>query len=162
MRQESPQLITVSVFALFFAVADLLLPHAPAEETPAASTQVQFEKEVLPILKQNCFECHHQDAREGGLRFFGQQDLLQLNDSGLAAITPGKPEESELIRRVSSDDELERMPPEGKGLSKAQIETLQKWIRSGAEWPAEFTVTESHWSYELPQRAELPKVEHKS
>lgn len=164
MRRASPQLSMISAFALFVTLAGLTLTHAPAEETPDASeaSSVDFAKDVLPILKQNCFECHHKETREGGLRFFGHQDLLQLNDSGMAAVTPGQANGSELFRRVTADDELERMPPEGKGLSQTQIETLKTWINTGAKWPAEFTVSESHWSYELPTRAELPKVNNKS
>ncbi len=151
------------VFALALCMTGLVASSAPDDqqktESPKSAT-VDFAKDVLPILKQNCFECHHDEAREGGLRFFGHKDLLELNDSGMAAVTLGKSMESELIRRVTADDELERMPPEGKGLTKSQVEILKSWIDAGADWPAEFATNESHWSYELPVRPARPTVQN--
>ncbi|MBD3672181.1 MAG: DUF1553 domain-containing protein [Planctomycetaceae bacterium] len=162
MSRVSSQLSLFTVFTFVITAICVSFSQVPAEEkTPVANNAgIDFEKEVLPILKQNCFECHYKEDRQGGLRFFSHQDLLELNDSGLAAVVPGKAGQSELIRRVSADDELERMPPEGTGLSQAQIETLKQWIDAGAKWPTEFTVSESHWSYELPTRPELPQVQH--
>jgi len=138
----------------------LLADAQPQPQTPNQPAAVDFAKDVLPILKNNCFECHHKENREGGLRFFGHQDLLKMNDSGEPAVTPGKSGESELIRRVSADDELERMPPEGDALTKKQIAVLKAWIDAGAEWPKEFTVRKSHWSYEPVVSSELPAVKN--
>jgi hypothetical protein len=146
-----------------FLLAASLCLLADAESQPKQPEQpaaVNFEKDVLPILKNNCFECHHKQTREGGLRFFGHEDLLKMNDSGEPAVTPGRSGESELIRRVSAKDELERMPPEGDGLTEQQISILKAWIDAGAEWPQEFTVRESHWSYEPVVRPELPAVKN--
>ncbi|MDC0273888.1 PSD1 and planctomycete cytochrome C domain-containing protein [Planctomycetaceae bacterium] len=162
MNSRSSTFYVFIVFTLLLGVTSIFSTRAPGQEetvVPKASS-VDFAKDVLPILKQNCFECHHEEAREGGLRFFGHKDLLELNDSGMSAVTPGKSMESELIRRVTTDDELERMPPEGEGLTKSQVETLRAWIDAGAEWPAEFATNESHWSYELPVRPERPTVQN--
>ncbi|HUG19390.1 MAG TPA: PSD1 and planctomycete cytochrome C domain-containing protein [Planctomycetaceae bacterium] len=127
--------------------------------TPATPEDtINFEKEVLPIFKQNCFECHGEKNRESGLRFFGEADLVELNDSGLAAVKPKHSDESELIRRVLSNDDSERMPPEGDPLTPQQIETLKAWIDAGAVWPEEFTIRAAHWAYVLPKRPERPQV----
>ncbi|HSG73366.1 MAG TPA: DUF1549 domain-containing protein, partial [Planctomycetaceae bacterium] len=132
-----------------------------AQKTPATpENAINFERDVLPIFKQNCFECHGAKNRESGLRFFGQADLLELNDSGLAAVKPKHSAESELIRRIVSDDESERMPPEGDPLTPRQIETLKAWIDAGAVWPEEFTIGAAHWAYVPPKRPERPKVKN--
>jgi hypothetical protein len=72
-------------------------------------------------------------------------------DSGLYAIVPGKVEESALLSRITASDEAERMPPEGKPLSAAEVETLKRWIAAGAKW-------EKHWAFVPPQRADLPSA----
>ena len=74
-------------------------------------------------------------------------------DSGKLAVVPGKPDESELIRRVVSDDDSVRMPPNGHGkkLDPKEIELLRAWVRQGARFA-------KHWSYEVPVRSEVPKV----
>src|SRR5580704_8869542 len=93
-------------------------------------------------------------------------------DSGEHPIVPGKPESSELIRRITSDDATERMPPKnsGKTLSKAEIELLRRWISEGAEWqkhwsfvrpvrPAEPAVKDSHWAQSPIDRFVLARLE---
>jgi len=163
MSSKVASLFAFALFSLSLCVTGLVASSAPDQQKTESpkSASVDFAKDVLPIFTQNCFECHHEEAGEGGLRFFGHKDLLELNDSGMAAVQPGKSAESELIRRVTATDELERMPPEGKGLSESEIKTLRAWIDSGAKWPAEFAVNESHWAYELPTRSELPSVTDK-
>ena len=88
----------------------LFLSEAPAKDpvSKADSSAVDFEKDILPILKQNCFECHHENDRQGGLRFFGRRDLLALNDSGyclsiinkLDGIKKNQPPAQRIIRMV--------------------------------------------------------------
>lgn len=136
------------------AVLGMALCAAPAVVSAA---EVDFAKDVLPLLKNRCFECHGNDSREGGLRFFERADLLKSNDSGLPAAKPGHADQSELIRRISAADELERMPPEGKPLTKQQIATLKSWIDAGAKWPEEFAIRPTHWAYVPPRRPELPQ-----
>lgn len=123
-----------------------------------ADDSIDFQRDVAPILQSRCESCHGSQEREGGLRFLSQQDLFSRNDSGEPAIVPGKPDESELLRRVSAD-ESERMPPEGTALTDEQIATLRRWIEQGAKWP-ETQIAPVHWAYQAPKRPAIPKSSH--
>lgn len=119
----------------------------------ADETAVDFNREVRPILSDKCFFCHGPDvsSREADLRLDESASALE-DRGGYAAVVPGRPEESELLRRILSDDEHERMPPAetGKSLAPAEIETLRRWIAEGAEWALP-------WAYVPPRRdAPLP------
>jgi hypothetical protein len=115
---------------------------------------VQFNRDIRPILSDTCFKCHGPDAtkRQAELRFDQEESALADRD-GHAAIVPGRPEQSELMRRIDSADPDERMPPPDSGLklSPQQIELLRRWIGQGAKW-------QPHWSFVPPQRPLLPEV----
>ena len=96
--------------------------------------EVDFEKEIRPLLVARCGECHGAQVQKGGLRLDARHTALKGGDSG-EVIVPGKSDESELLRRVASDDEDERMPPEGAPLARTEIELLASWIDGGAVWP---------------------------
>lgn len=118
--------------------------------TSLAGDEVEFNRDVRGILSDKCFACHGPDAnkREADLRL-DQRD--QAIDAG--AIVPGKPDESELVRRILSDDPEERMPPASSKLgplSKSEIETLKQWVAEGAEY-------QKHWSFIPPQEPRLPE-----
>ncbi len=123
----------------------------------SADDKVDFNRDVRPILSKKCFACHGPDAegREGGLRLDLRDVALAAADSGARAIVPGKIDESELLRRVLTADEAERMPPVdvGEPLTKEQVTLLQRWIKQGANYA-------QHWSFVKPQRPELPQVEN--
>lgn len=109
--------------------------------------EVDFDREVRPILSDMCFQCHgpDEDARKAELR-------LDIKASALReAFVPGKVEKSEAIRRIFSDNADERMPPvESKlALSAAQKATLRKWVMEGADWT-------EHWAFRPPAKAEPP------
>lgn len=89
---------------------------------------VEFHEKVLPLLRENCFRCHG-EKEKGGLKLDSRERLLD-------AVVPGKPLESELIVRLRSHDEEERMPPTGDPLTKQQIALLEDWIKKGAAWPS--------------------------
>ncbi len=95
---------------------------------------VDFNRDIRPILSRNCAACHGPDdkKREAGLRLDVRDVAIALRD-GHRAITPGDPQQSELVRRVSSDDPDERMPPPstGKRLTAQEIDHLSRWIRQG-------------------------------
>ncbi len=116
--------------------------------------EVDFNRDVRPILSEHCFHCHGPDeqSRATDLRL-DQPDSVLEDLGGYAAIVPGDPEESELIRRISSEDPDERMPPEEahKPLSPEQIETLTQWVRQGAVW-------QDFWAYRAPVRHPVPAV----
>jgi hypothetical protein len=122
----------------------LCCPAVSAAQTGA----IDFNRDVRPILSNNCFQCHGPDekVRKGKLR-------LDTRDDALAVISPGKPEASELLIRVASADAEEVMPPAktGKKLTPAEIETLKRWIKEGAKFAV-------HWSYQKPVRPAVPEV----
>src|SRR3954454_21209328 len=99
-----------------------ILPAA-ADNHSASPAKIDFERDVQPILASKCVRCHGPQTAEAGLRLDTRTSAIGPLDSGTRAIIPGKPDESELIRRVSADPS-ERMPPEGDPLTKNQITTL--------------------------------------
>ena len=112
-----------------------------------------FSRDILPILSENCLACHGQDEkhRKADLRLDTREGATALND-GIAAIIPGKPGESELLKRILSSDEDEVMPPTKSHkppLTKEQIALLTQWIEAGAPWG-------KHWAFERPEKAALP------
>jgi hypothetical protein len=114
-----------------------------------------FTRDVRPILSAHCFKCHGPDEshRESGLRFDVREGAVAKGDSGQLAIVPGEPDASELIRRITSTDETEQMPPPSAKipLNPAQIETLRSWIKTGAEY-------QPHWAFAAPRAAAPPEV----
>lgn len=116
---------------------------------------VDFQREVQPILAEHCWHCHGADAedRRGGLRLDRFEGVLKGGESGNAAIVPGKPDESELIRRVMTHDADLVMPPpdQNKPVSEAQVSVLKQWILEGAVYKA-------HWAFTPPEKAAVPDV----
>jgi hypothetical protein len=153
------------VFALILswlsgaAVADDRDPSVSGGMTTARVLQMgahlDFTHDVAPILSANCYRCHGFDERErkSGLRLDQRDGAIQPAESGTPAIVPGKPDESELVRRIFSANDDERMPPPDskKSLKNAQKQTLRRWIAEGAEYKA-------HWAFVRPQQASLPVV----
>jgi mono/diheme cytochrome c family protein len=138
--------------------AATLVALRPSDEDrgPGASSDpVDFVQDVRPILSDRCFICHGPDgeARESDLRldsFAGATEDL----GGYAAVVPGDPAASELLRRVRHERERRRMPPTASklALTDAEIATLERWIADGAEY-------ERHWAYQPPERPAVPEVE---
>ncbi len=126
-----------------------------AEPAQSKSESVDFNHRVVPILAENCFKCHGPDAgqRKSGLRLDVRDKALHPAESGKIAIVPGKPDKSELVRRIFSSDPDGRMPPSdsNKRLTDAQKQILRQWIAAGANY-------ELHWSFVPPQRPALPPV----
>jgi len=120
----------------------------------ASAETVSFNREIRPILSDNCFACHGFDpnTREAGLRLDTREGATADND-GVIAIVPGDVKKSELWHRIHSTDEDEVMPPPDthKTLSKEQKEKLRLWIEQGAPY-------EKHWSFVPPAAAALPVV----
>jgi len=116
----------------------------------AADTPLSYTRDIRPILSENCFYCHGQDAnqRKADIRF----DTLQgQKESG--AITPGKPSESPLIDRIHSGDVTKLMPPpkSNRKLTADQKKLLERWIAEGARF-------EDHWAFVPPVRPPVPEV----
>ena len=128
----------------------LLLPAAAGAAEP-----VSFARDILPILSDTCFACHGPDevGCKGGLRLDVQASAYGEGESGAIALVPGKPEASEVIARILSQDRDEVMPPPKalRQLTAPQKELLQRWVAEGAVWGR-------HWAYEPPVRPPLPAV----
>jgi len=114
------------------------------------SAEIAFDRDVRPILAEKCFACHGADEADvkGDLR-------LDVREAAVAAraIVPGEPDQSEIVRRIESTDEDERMPPpeSHKTLSAAEIAVLRAWIEQGGEYAG-------HWAFAAPVRPPLPAV----
>lgn len=117
------------------AFIDAKIEKALAASDADTTAAKAFHGEVLPILREQCFRCHGEKDK-GGLKLNTREAALRAGDSELHAITPGKPEASELLKRVRSHDEDSVMPPTGEPLMKEQIARLDSWIRDGAAWPS--------------------------
>ena len=129
-------------------LAVLLAALAP----PGARADVDFTRDIRPILSEQCFRCHGPDemARASGLRLDEYAGAVE-DRQGKSAIVPGAPAASELIARIKTDDPARRMPFGGDRLAEGQIKLLEEWISTGAKY-------ESHWAYEKPARPQLPPV----
>ena len=121
----------------------------------AADQPIEFNRDIRPILSDNCFACHGPDekTRQAGLRLDVAEHAKAKLASGGIALVPGKLGESELARRIGTTDPSEQMPPmdSGKTLTARQIELLKRWIEQGAEY-------QPHWSFVAPQRPVIPPV----
>ena len=130
-----------------------LLASARAEE------KVQFNRDIRPIFSDTCFQCHGPDEKErkAGLRLDTRETAVKPSESGEIAIVPGEPEASELVKRLTTADKDDLMPPRKlhKTITPAQIEKVKLWIAQGAEY-------QGHWAFLAPQRPKVPDVADKA
>ena len=123
-----------------------------AQASRAADPEIHFNRDVRPILSDKCFHCHGPDeaARKAELRL-DDAVAVRADRDGIVIVRPGDPAGSELIRRITSNDESEIMPPHEskKPLTEKEKLTLQKWVAEGAAWS-------QHWAFEAPVRHETP------
>jgi hypothetical protein len=135
---------------LNLAVAFVLAPLA----APARG-EVDFQREVRPILSGICFKCHGPDeaARKGGLRLDIREEALKEGKSGEVAIAPGDVSKSAVVKRILTSDEDDLMPPPKAKmpLTDAQKDILKRWVAEGAEY-------RPHWAFVAPKRPALPEV----
>ncbi len=134
------------------AIAGIVALSLFAVNTAAGRPSVDFGRDVVPILSDKCYHCHGPDekARKAKLRLDTKEGAFRLKD-GAAAIVPGKTGESELIRRITSADPDEVMPPpkSNRTLTAEQIQTLKAWVDQGAKWG-------EHWAFVAPVQAAAP------
>ncbi len=136
MRRVAPSIVLAALIAV---------PHAAR-----AGDAVEFNRDIRPILAENCYLCHGPDRshRKGGLRLDDRTAAIAKQ-----AIVPDRPGESELIARIASDDPDEVMPPReaNKTLTDRQKDLLRRWIAEGAKY-------QSHWAYEPIRRPDAPRT----
>ncbi|HMO64699.1 MAG TPA: DUF1549 domain-containing protein, partial [Verrucomicrobiota bacterium] len=140
-------------FARFRAFA-AALALAPGLTGAAGAADIRFNRDIRPLLSDNCFHCHGPDPnhRKAKLRLDVREDAIAHG-----ALVPGRPEESELVKRVFTDDPDDLMPPSEthKALTSAQKELLRRWVAAGAPY-------EAHWAYTPLERPAVPKLEARS
>src|SRR5262245_2094131 len=160
----------------------LLIVFLPAVAQGAdSSAKIDFDRDVRPLLAGHCVKCHGPEKQQGGVRLDQRATQLRPADSGSRPVVPGRPADSEMIRRLEASDASERMPPDADPLKGEQIAILRAWIEQGAVMPEavmpkggapgaaaqssesrrEMVVTDDdrrHWSYLPLSEVPLPAV----
>jgi hypothetical protein len=154
VRGSTRDIVCSLLAAFIIAAGGLLWATTPAQ--PPGPASLSFNKDIRPILSENCFACHGPDSgnRQAGLRLDTYEQATEELDSGSRAIVPEDVAASELIARVLSDDPDTVMPPpEAKigRLSPEQVATLKQWIAEGAKY-------EPHWAFVSPVKPEVNDV----
>src|SRR5258708_33472728 len=139
------RLFLVSFFLLFAA-----LPNGFAI-TPQETEF--FEKNIRPVLAEQCYKCHGPDKQKGALRVDSRAAILKGTDDG-PVVVPGHPDQSEFIKSIKHIGDS-KMPEKADKLSAAQIAALEQWVKMGMPWPenegpvkppASMDVAKTHWS----------------
>lgn len=142
-RSKSLRMKLVSSLVVVFAVV----------LSRAVGASVDYGRDVLPILSDKCYHCHGPDekARKAKLRLDVKESALRTEKP---IILPGNIRESELVRRITTTNIDDQMPPpeSNRTLTPKQIETLTRWIEEGAKWG-------QHWAFVAPQKPQVPKIQ---
>jgi len=125
----------------------------------SAADKVDFAREVRPLLVKRCLACHDAEHAKGGLRLDSREAALKGGKSKRPTLVPGTPAKSELVKRITTHDHDELMPPKGGALTSAQVALLTRWVAEGADWPAD---AGKHWAFVPPVRPPVPAVKNKS
>ncbi len=137
----------------FVCAAPAFAAPAPAPSPSPLPAKIDFNRDIRPVLSENCFACHGPDAKQvkGGLRLDQRDSTIKPAKSGKIAIVPKQPSKSELVRRITTKDTDDLMPPpeSHKKLGSREVALLQKWIEQGAEYQA-------HWAYVPPVKPAVP------
>ncbi|HBE69383.1 MAG TPA: hypothetical protein DDW52_14650, partial [Planctomycetaceae bacterium] len=131
--------------------------------TTAFAQDVNFEKDIAPILEDRCTYCHGEDEQEAGLRLDLRASMLKGGDSGIAAVVPGDPSGSYLIEVIRHLDPDVKMPPDDDQLPQQEIDLFSRWIEQGAIWPGQMELdqtneTVEHWAFKPVARPPVPAV----
>ena len=123
-------------------------PPAVPEPLPA---NIEFNRDIRPILSDKCFQCHGPASQQATLRFDLEDGAKHALSGGRFAIVPGEPANSQMIKRITATNPSVRMPRSqggaaaGEPLTARQIALLTRWIEQGATW-------QKHWSFIPPKR----------
>lgn len=158
-RPEARAIGSPRLFAFFLAVlcVSVLVGTrvCPGQESGSSNREIDFNRDIRPLLSDNCFACHGPDenSREADLRLDDEASAKADRD-GAPIIVPGKPDRSLLIERIFSEDPDEVMPPadHDKKLTDRQKKLLRDWVQQGAAWS-------KHWAYVPPKKHPVPKVD---
>ena len=147
-------------------------PPAGAAEPAAISREAEefFESKIRPILADKCIDCHGPKEQWSSLRLDSREAILEGGENGPAAISD-KPDQSELLRRITSKDDDVRMPPPDadQRLTGDEIAALRHWVEQGLPWPATAALVkpsdraaEDHWAFQPVQQHEPPAVKNET
>jgi hypothetical protein len=153
---QCTRIVSVALVRLVICTCLGLAPWTVLAETGAATEEaIDFQRQIQPILAEHCAQCHGRDeaTRHGGLRLDIREQALEGGDSGEPAIVPGEPDASLILKRVTSEEEWEMMPPpdENHPLSNQQKALLAEWIRQGAPYA-------DHWAFVAPKQVAVPEA----
>jgi hypothetical protein len=145
---------SVQVFAAGAALAGLVSGAslaARAQSGPPSPTLLSFNRDIRPILSNNCFACHGPDEKKRETDFHFDTKEGMFLEEGI--IVPGSAAKSVLVKKITEPDPKDRMPPpdSGHALTDTQIGLLKRWIDEGARW-------DTHWAYTAPSRPDVPSV----
>ena len=128
------------------------LSPVPAVAEPPLPPVVDFNRDIRPIFSENCYQCHGPDKnkRKADLRLDTREGLFATSGE-TSNVAPGKPDQSQVYRLITTKNAMERMPDpkSGKMLNERQISLIKRWIEQGAQW-------KGHWAYLKPVRPEVP------
>jgi hypothetical protein len=147
-------LALVGAAAVIAPTGTVAAPQSKAKAGIPAVEKLDYNRDIRPILAAKCFACHGSDLKslQAGLRLDLRDIATHKLPSGQVAIVPGKPQQSELVRRISLNDSPLQMPPSSKKtLTDPEKQTLKRWIARGAEY-------KQHWAFVKPARPPLPPV----
>ncbi len=136
-----------------------LLTTACAVQAAPPPAPIGFDREIRPLLSDACFRCHGPDdaARQAELRLDQKEPAFRPADSGKTPVVPGRPELSEVYRRLTTDDPDQRMPPPDapRQLNSREVEIIRAWIEQGASWS-------DHWAFQIPAKSRpIPEIHSK-
>jgi hypothetical protein len=145
--------------SLLLALGTLLMSGRASAQTPELDF---FAKSVRPILEEHCFDCHGPEKQKNGLRFDTTLGILKGGESGEPLFLAGHSAKSYLLKRVTSTNPKDMMPPKGERLEEAKVQVLRQWIEAGAHLPGareaanELRIKTDHWSFQPVKRPEVP------
>jgi hypothetical protein len=154
--QKTDRWIALRIPIVLLGLIGLLSVHAPlAKCNDPNAPDLNFGRDIRPILSDKCFHCHGPDEanRQGGLRLDVRQSAVSASESGNTAIVPNDAIRSEVVNRIFSTDANLVMPPPDsqKTLSTEEKNRIRQWINQGAGY-------EEHWAFRTPQRSEPPSL----
>jgi mono/diheme cytochrome c family protein len=139
----------------------LLIPAITA--IPAVAADVDYVRQIKPLLKRHCVACHGPLRQKGGLRLDAATLIRMGGDSG-ATIVAGKPDDSLLVGVLTGKGGYTQMPKDGKPLKPAEMALIRRWVQQGAIAPADEKVAplpSAHWAYHVPKRPAVPNPKNR-
>ncbi|MEM0993058.1 MAG: DUF1549 domain-containing protein, partial [Bacteroidota bacterium] len=141
-----------SIFTIIIVLTVLSVGWYVIGQQPFRTSQVDFSTQIKPILNKKCISCHGGVKKQGRYSLLFEAEALAELPSGKFGIVPGRPNQSEIIRRLTLEDPEERMPYQAEPLSVEEIDLLTRWVAEGANWG-------EHWAYQMVEEQAVPTVE---